>query len=209
MIHTSRIVSLVFCVTVALTAAAQESSWSFAVSGDSRNCGDVIMPAIAGGVHHDRAAFYWHLGDLRAIYDFDEDYRQLATVGGTPLRIIDYENHAWDDFIGSQINPFAETPFYLGIGNHETIPPKTRAEFVQQFADWLDTPELKAQRLKNNPSDHRLHTYYHWQRGGIDFINLDNASAEQFDTEQLLWFGPLLSSACTRRCQIAFPSATA
>ena len=29
---------------------AQEHAWKFAVSGDSRNCGDVVMPAIAAGV---------------------------------------------------------------------------------------------------------------------------------------------------------------
>jgi hypothetical protein len=42
----------------------------FAVSGDSRNCGDIAMPAIAAGVRKDGAQFYWHLGDYRAIYDF-------------------------------------------------------------------------------------------------------------------------------------------
>ena len=45
--------------------------WWFAVSGDSRNCGDVVMPAIAKQVREDGASFYWHLGDFRAIYDFD------------------------------------------------------------------------------------------------------------------------------------------
>ena len=38
--------------------------WSFAVSGDSRNCGDIVMPAIAGSVLKRQARFYWHLGDL-------------------------------------------------------------------------------------------------------------------------------------------------
>ena len=174
-----------------LTAASQaQQPWTFAVSGDSRNCGDVVMPAIAAGVHQDHAAFYWHLGDFRAIYDFDQDYRQGITTG--PPLIKDYENRAWDDFIQNQLTPFGNTPVFLGIGNHELIPPRTRPEFLIQFADWLDTPELKQQRLKDDPKDHRLRSYYHWQRTGIDFINLDNASPDQFDQDQIAWFERVL-----------------
>lgn len=33
-----------------------------------------------------------------------------------------------------------------------------------------------------------LRTYYHWIKAGVDFINLDNASDDQFDEEQLAWF---------------------
>ena len=189
MLYAFRAASLLFFAL--LTAAAQaQQPWTFAVSGDSRNCGDVVMPSIAAGVHHDQASFYWHLGDLRAIYDFDQDYKQLIATGSP--RIIDYENGAWDDFIQNQLTPFADTPVFLGIGNHELIPPKTRPDFLIQFADWLDTPELKQQRLQDNPTDHRLHTYYHWRRAGIDFINLDNASPDQFDQDQIAWFERVL-----------------
>jgi hypothetical protein len=116
--------------------------WRFAVSGDSRNCGDVVMPAIAAGSSQDGAKFYWHLGDLRAIYDFDQDMVQASR--GTPLTIIDYENKAWDDFSANQIAPFENIPmpFYLGIGNHETIPPKNRCDFAKTFARFLNKPEL-------------------------------------------------------------------
>src|SRR5215813_2854759 len=103
-------------------AAAAPAPWSFVVSGDSRNCGDVVMPAIATGAHQNKAAFYWHLGDLRAIYDFDQDYRSLHPAAP----VIDYLTNAWNDFQRSQIEPFGETPFFVGIGNHETVPPKTR-----------------------------------------------------------------------------------
>ena len=185
-----RFVLLLLCAS----PLAAQQPWTFAVSGDSRNCGDVVMPAIAAGAHHDQAAFYWHLGDLRAINDFDQDYKQLVTASGAPLRIIDYQNRAWDDFIENQITPFGDTPFYLGIGNHETISPKTRSDFLIQFADWLDTPELRQQRLKDNPKDHRLRTYYHWQRDGIDFINLDNSSSDQFDRDQLAWVDRVLAA---------------
>ena len=42
--------------------------------------------------------------------------------------------------------------------------------------------------------DRRLRAYYHWQRGGVDFITLDNASAEQFDSDQLAWFERVLDA---------------
>ena len=54
--------------------------------------------------------------------------------------IINYETNAWPDFIQHQIGPFGELPVFLGMGNHETIPPKTRPDFLTQFADWLDKP---------------------------------------------------------------------
>ena len=153
------------------------------------------MPAIAAGAIRDQAEFYWHLGDLRAIYDFDQDFKQLATSQGKPLSILDYESQAWNDFIQNQTTPFGSMPFFLGIGNHETVPPKTRSEFVTQFADWLNTPILRDQRLKDNPKDHQLHPYYHWIKDGIEFINLDNASHDQFDVEQMKWVEAVFTRA--------------
>ncbi len=50
--------------------------WRFAVSGDSRNCGDVVMPAIAKSVLDHHALFYWHLGDFRLGTGIDEDIEQ-------------------------------------------------------------------------------------------------------------------------------------
>ena len=175
----------------AVTAAAQ-STWKFAVSGDSRNCGDLVMPAIASGVKASASEFYWHLGDLRAIYTFDED---MVPPGTKPPNIIDYEIGAWPDFIAHQIAPFGTLPFYLVPGNHETIPPATRDQYLEQFADWLVTPALQAQRLKDDPKDHKLHAYYHWIRHGIDFIALDNASHDQFDDAQMKWFHGVLDRA--------------
>jgi hypothetical protein len=185
----------------AQVAAGQE--WTFAVSGDSRNCGDIVMPAIALDADKNHAQFYWHLGDLRAIYDIDDDMQQIAKLKKTPMAIIDYENQAWDDFIENQIIPFGEIPFYLGIGNHETIPPKTREQFVTQFADWLDQPELQSQRLldnanwkkaglikdrEKNRNSRQLKPYFHWRQGVVDFIYMDNATSDQFDADQMDWF---------------------
>ena len=186
-------------------------TWHFAVSGDSRNCGDVVMPSIAAAARANQAGFYWHLGDLRAIYDFDEDFKALHPK----TTIAEYLSTAWFEFQRSQIEQFGTMPFFLGIGNHETIPPKTRDEFVATFADWLNALEIREQRLKDDAHDHKVRTYYHWIRDGVDFINLDNATPDQFDAAQMKWLNALLergqrdanerlSLACMRRCRKAW-----
>jgi len=166
---------LLFC---AISASAQ--TWQFAVSGDSRNCGDVVMPAIAGSVAATKAEFYWHLGDFRRIYDFDEDMQAVK-----PSNILDYENAAWPDFIAQQMTPFT-TQVFLAIGNHDVMQPKTQPQWLAQFADWLAQPEIVAQRLKDDPTDHLLKSYYHWIRHAVDFISIDNSSYA-FDGPQLKW----------------------
>ena len=183
--------SLITACSWAKPHKAPEAPWHFAVSGDSRNCGNVVMPSIAVGAQANHAAFYWHLGDLRAIYDFDEDFRSL----NPQAPIIEYLRSAWTDFQRSQIEPFGDVPFFVGIGNHETIPPKNREEFTLTFADWLNAPDIRSQRLKDDPHDHQVRTYYHWVREGIDFINLDNASPDQFDGSQMKWLTGVLKRA--------------
>ncbi len=181
----------VLLLLAALPLAAAEAprgAWTFAVSGDSRNCGAVVMPSIAAGVRAQGARFYWHLGDLRFIRDFDADYRQLHPHA----TIAEYLADAWIEFQQDQIAPFGAMPFFLGIGNHEVIPPKSREEFLLTFADWLDTPLIRAQRLQDDPRDHRVRSYYHWAMDGVDFVSLDNASAEQFDPAQLQWLRQVL-----------------
>jgi Calcineurin-like phosphoesterase len=191
---------VVFAVFVGLgfvsASRARQSSgeWSFAASGDSRNCGDVVMPAIAAGVKEKGASFYWHLGDFRKNSDFDEDIRHQPEHLSTPMTISAYYRTAWEDFLESQIAPFAPVPVYLGIGNHETIPPKTREDFIVQFADWLDKPELREQRLRDDPHAYKIQTYYHWVKDGIDFINLDNATDSEFDREQITWVEKVLAN---------------
>src|SRR5215211_2147710 len=53
------------------------TSWYFAVSGDSRDCGDLIMPKISQAIADQASSapisFYWHLGDFRALYRVDCD----------------------------------------------------------------------------------------------------------------------------------------
>jgi hypothetical protein len=184
--------SLFALVALPLYGADSSQTWSFAVSGDSRNCGDVVMPAIAADALKHNVAFYWHLGDLRAIYGPDEDFVQERSREGKPTDLAEYEKEAWDDFIANQIRPWGETPVFLGIGNHETTPPKTRAAFIEHFHQYLDTPEIKEQRLKDNPKAIQPKTYFHWMRDGIDFIYLDNATGSDFETAQMQWIQGVL-----------------
>ena len=179
-------------IAVSTSTFSQPKSWQFVFSGDSRNCGDVVMPTIAQDMTKTKAEFYWHLGDLRAVSDFDEDIMNRA--GAKRPSIAAYENGTWDDMIENQINKF-KVPFFLGIGNHETAYPKTRADYLIQFADWLNMPVLRDQRLKDDPKDHKLRSYFHWQKGGVDFIYLDNATIDQFDAAQMNWFNKVIDRA--------------
>ena len=166
-------------------------SWKFAVSGDSRNCGDIVMPAIAQGVRREGAQFYWHLGDYRATYVIDEDYHQIHPNATQA----DYNSDEWDDFIKYQLQPFGDLPVFLEIGNHEMVSPKDRSQYLVTFAKWFDTPVLQHQRLAGNPNSRLLQTYYHWIDRGVDFIGMDNSSNDQFDEEQMNWFKEVLHNA--------------
>jgi hypothetical protein len=178
--------------------AFAQATWNFAVSGDSRNCGDVVMPAIAAGANQNRAAFYWHLGDLRAIFAPDEDYMHEPEHRGQPRNMPQYLSDAWNDFIQNQVLFFGQTPVYIGIGNHELIAPKTRDDFVSQFMPWLNSPALQKQRQADH-DDQTVTTYYHWIQGGVDFIYLDNASPDEFDSAQLAWLQDVLNRAAANK----------
>jgi hypothetical protein len=169
--------------------------WKFAVSGDSRNCGNIVMPAISARVLKSGSDFYWHLGDFRVIYGIDEDMIPPAVLGlpHEPLDTLSYLKQAWPDFIAHQLRPFGSLPVLLAMGNHEAVAPMTREAWLVQFADWLATPALRAQRLKDDPKDHKLHAYYHWVEHNVDFITLDNATVDQFDPDQMGWLRAVLA----------------
>lgn len=192
----------VFAALLASAAMAQtshpqqkSSDWNFAVSGDSRNCGNVVVPSIAAGAAKNNAAFYWHLGDLRAIHGIDEDYQNNPEHRGKTISKDEYLKDAWDDFIQRQIGAFGSMPVFVGIGNHETTPPKTREEFAGKFAQWLDSAPLKKQRLADDPNATAPTTYFHWIQGGVDFIYLDNATHDQFSPGQVTWLEGVLERA--------------
>ncbi len=188
----NRLFPLLFFLAPIATAQT-EGVWRFAVSGDSRNCGDVVMPAIAQHVLADNALFYWHLGDFRAIYMIDEDYAQMhqKTPSGSVPTLNDYLPNAWNDFIASQLNYFGDLPVFLSLGNHESIPPKDHNQVIAQFADWLNAPVIRDQRLQDNATDRLVKGYYHWHVSGIDFISLDNSSST-FDDDQMSWLRKVL-----------------
>src|ERR1044071_4384622 len=175
-------------------------AWYFAVSGDSRDCGDLIMPKIARAIKNRRATtpvqFYWHLGDLRANYRIDCDIAKRANPAFNCLpekRNPDeitaaekrrYLNMAWTDFIQNQARSFARNGvrFFLGVGNHELGTFRlgggvertfTRDEFRMTFRRWLAQSPIERQRRadrKRGISSRSGDTYYHFIRGGAEFI---------------------------------------
>src|SRR5579872_5227012 len=108
--------AILFGIAVAMLLAlpiqpgfAQQPSggtWRFVASGDSRNCGDVVMPAIAETAKKNQASFYWHLGDLRVTANIDEDIRHQPEHLSRPLTMEEYLTIEWQDYIDSQIVPF-------------------------------------------------------------------------------------------------------
>src|ERR1051325_11670615 len=168
------------CVNAWGQEILEKAYWKFAVSGDSRNCGDVVMPAIASSVLKHQVDFYWHLGDFRKMSDIDED---MAIRYGSQLSIDDYRRNAWGDFIAHQIASFGTLPVYLGIGNHELLGGKTKDDYIKKFAYWIDTPGLHNQRQADSVKGDSL-SYFHWQKQHVDFISLDNANEEGFSAAQ-------------------------
>ena len=189
------------------SSVTRGDTWNFSVAGDSRNCGNLVMPAIAAGVKEDHSRFYWHLGDLRKTYAVDEDFaaeRRYRQPGSAPT-LADYNQLAAADFIEHQVAPFGEIPFFVGIGNHETIAPASRLQFRVNMRKLLDRPELRSRRLSDGFPAEALQpdalppTYFHWRMRGVEFIYLDNATDDAFDEDQLRWFGEVVRRALADR----------
>jgi hypothetical protein len=195
-------VAVVLIGLVTVSASSQQSpegAWSFAVSGDSRNCGDVVMPAIAASALGNKVKLYWHLGDFRAMYGVDEDMQALYGKG---LTLDEYRRIGWGDFLANQIAPFGLLPVYLGIGNHELYrdqdksktqaenDEQNRADFRAQFGYWLRRPEIVRTPLQSKPDSPE--NYYHWKERQVDFIYLDNAGNDGFEDAQLNWLERVL-----------------
>ena len=192
--------------------ALLSSSWYFAVSGDSRDCGDLIMPKIAHSIAAKRKQlpikFYWHLGDFRALYRIDCDMalsmdpafkctQGNASPSETTVMKDQYLKAAWPDFIEHEVKPFEQAgiPIFLGIGNHELIG-RTYAQFRLEFKKWLTQSEITKQRkadLKNHIASNDNDTYFHFVMKGLDFIYLDNADRNVgFSPAQLNWLAQIL-----------------
>ncbi|HEX4285070.1 MAG TPA: hypothetical protein VHZ28_08250 [Terracidiphilus sp.] len=183
--------SLLAASTFVLRAQDTPSAWSFAVSGDSRNCGDFVMPAIAAKIKAEHDSFYWHLGDYRWITHPDEDLIAMDHHDN-PFAQDDYVDHAWDDFLTRQMASFGTVPVFLGRGNHETVKPMTREGFVAKFSNYLRRPEILAQRTIDGADAAPIGPWYHWTWNGVDFITLDNAGHDEFSDAQLHWLRGVL-----------------
>ena len=181
-----------------VSAAASAKSWYFTVSGDSRDCGDVIMPKIAASIavkaQQMPVKFYWHLGDFRALYRMDCDWAKRkdeatkCAKDHVPYEAIpkelqptpEYLNAAWQDFVDHQVAPFEKIgiPVYLGIGNHELVK-RTRDSYTAKFNKWLVQPTIGKQQkadAKRKIPTRDSQTYFHFVMKGVDFISLDNAN---------------------------------
>ncbi|KAA6456473.1 hypothetical protein DYQ86_25400 [Acidobacteria bacterium AB60] len=196
----SGIVSGVFAGVVLWGAASAQVSaqnndgtWTFAVSGDSRNCGDFVMPAIAEKVKAEGDAFYWHLGDFRWMSQPDQDLLAMMP-GGIPLSKHDYQERAWDDFLTHQMASFAKlnVPVFLGRGNHETVPNMTREGYIAKFSSFLDMPKIAEQRKAEGSDGAPLGPWYDWVERGVDFITMDNSTHDEFSEAQLHWLRAVL-----------------
>lgn len=173
---------ILLAIFAARAPQAADDLWRFAVSGDSRNCGDVVMPAIAKDVLDRHAKFYWHLGDFRLGAGIDEDMQQPA---GGKMALDEYHQKAWDDFIAQQIDPFGSLPVRLGIGNHELYmhgptdddQNLSHAEFITKFSKWMGGSQT---------------AYYHWKFRHVDFLYMDNSTKHGFSKDQLGWLEEVL-----------------
>ncbi|HWE87188.1 MAG TPA: metallophosphoesterase [Terracidiphilus sp.] len=167
-------------------------TWTFAVSGDSRNCGDFVMPAIASKVKAEKDTFYWHLGDFRVMSrEPDQDLASMLPAG-KKLTTEEYYRMAWDDFLERQMVTFGSLPVFLGRGNHETHPPMTRDGYTKKFTEYLNRPEIEAQRKVDGEYAAPAGPWYHWTENGVDFITLDNSDKGEFSDEQLHWLRQVL-----------------
>jgi hypothetical protein len=176
---------LIFFLGLVGASGAQkgpDKPWRFAVSGDSRNCGDVVMPAISRSVLAHDVEFYWHLGDFRVGYAIDEDMQDRSSG---KLSLEEYLRTAWDDFLTNQIDPFDPLTVHLGIGNHELYlhgatkedERLSHSEFIAKFKKGLAGSKT---------------AYYRWKLRPVDFINLDNSFNDGFEEDQMAWLETVL-----------------
>lgn len=188
-------VAVTFLLAVHASHAAPprtaKGTWSFAVSGDSRNCGDFVMPAIAAKVKAENDDFYWHLGDFRWMSQPDQDMLAMLPAGDH-LSKEEYQQRAWDDFLAHQMASFGTFPVFLGRGNHEDVNPMTREGYIAKFRSFLDRPEIAAQRQADGVDAAPIGPWYHWTHDGVDFITLDNSSHDEFTDAQLHWLRGVL-----------------
>jgi len=194
---------------VALVQALPPVAWAFAVSGDSRDCGDLVMPKIARAIETDAAGppaeLYLHLGDFRRMHAIDCDilkrrHPSYDCESRPPDQLdrfetAEYLDSAWDDFIERQLGGFRKTPVFLTIGNHELYG-RTRDDYRRAFRPWLaqaPVPQQRALDASRGILSAEGSTFYRIVRKRVDFISLDNADGAGFSREQLVWLARVLA----------------
>ena len=144
-------------------STAAPSTWKFAVSGDSRNCGDIVDAGHCRRRASKMAPPSTGTSAITAPSTCSTRITCRLNPDSAQTRII--KNAAWPDFINHQLKPFGSLPIFLAIGNHELIQPKTHdASHRCSSRIWYDSPVIRQQRLSDDPDDHLVKTYYHWQR---------------------------------------------
>ena len=92
----------------------EQGTWRFIVSGDSRNCGDIVVPTIAAhSLTKYQPSFYWHLGDLRAIYKIDEDMAARRKIRRVPELQIVFERARGRTLSTTKLRLLAKRVFIL------------------------------------------------------------------------------------------------
>jgi hypothetical protein len=71
----------------------------------------------------------------------------------------------------------------------------TLEDYIKKFYALLNRPEIAAQRKADegtgiDPTP--VESWYHWTHNGVDFINMDNASVDEFSDAQVHWLRSLL-----------------
>jgi len=106
-----------------------DPEWSFVVSGDFANCGNVIMPAIARWRREKRRSFYWHLGDLRPSISLTKTISMSPSIAAVQWIEMLYLKDAWIDFIKNQLAIFGSTRS-LSAWQPRNNAAKTRDQFI-------------------------------------------------------------------------------
>ena len=156
--------------------ASPASSWKFVVGGDSRNCGDVIMPVVAAGANSAGASFLLAPRGLPgALHDFDEDLPRRSARSPARSRWRSSTTSAARGTTSSRASslPFGSIPVYPAIGK-----PRARrsqvapGKFLSAVRGLVQCPaDPRAQRLKDNPKGPPAEVVHHWIQNGVDFIS--------------------------------------
>ena len=168
------------------------------MSGDSRNCGDIVMPAIASGVLASRSEFYWHLGDFRAIYAFDEDMVPPALIG-TAAQTADH-HHLRDHCLAR----FHRSPVRALWHTSHPAEPRESRDHPARHARTIPAYNLPTGWIHLRCAHsacrtiRRIINCARTITGSIAISissRMDNAGPDKFDAAQLTWFHSVVDRA--------------